>query len=344
MTLESITLIKPDDFHLHLRDSTALSYVVKDTARQFSRAIVMPNLASPITTVKMARNYKDEIQSALGPHTFEPLMTLYLTDNTDAHEIHKAKESGFIHALKLYPAGATTNSDAGVTNIKKCYTTLEAMEKLEIPLLLHGEVTHAGIDIFDREAVFIDKVLRPLIKDFPALKIVLEHITTTQAVDFVTEAPDTIAATITAHHLLLNRNALFKGGINPHNYCLPILKREKHRLQLVHAATSGNKKFFAGTDSAPHAQSAKESSCGCAGIYTAYHAIELYAEAFSNAGHINKLEGFCSRFGASFYGLDISTETIELRKESWQVPKSLDYGAEKLIPLRAGEMCEWTIA
>ncbi|MCK5726162.1 MAG: dihydroorotase [Thiotrichaceae bacterium] len=339
----SITLIKPDDFHLHLRNGEALKHVVKHTARQFSRAIVMPNLPTPVTTTIQAKDYRDEIIKGLDGIAFEPLMTLYLTDNTEAHEIEYAKQSGFIHGVKLYPAGATTNSDAGVSDIKKCYGALEAMEKLGLPLLVHGEVTDPEIDIFDREAVFIDTVLTPLIHHFPNLKIVFEHITTTQAVDFVRSAPANIVATLTAHHLLLNRNAIFTGGINPHNYCLPVLKREEHRQQLIKAATSGSEKFFAGTDSAPHAKSAKESSCGCAGMYTAYHAIELYAEAFDSAHSLNKLEGFCSIFGAKFYGLKTNTETIELTKESWEIPEFLPYGEEKLIPFRAGENCHWQL-
>lgn len=343
MTSESITLIKPDDFHLHLRNGAALKHVIKHTAHQFARAIIMPNLPTPITTTQQANDYRDEITDALEGIPFTPLMTLYLTDNTAKNEIIAAQASGFIHAIKLYPAGATTNSDAGVTNIKHCYDALSTMEEVGLPLLIHGEVTNPEVDIFDREALFIDKVLTPIIKDFPTLKIVFEHITTTQAVDFVMNASDNIAATITAHHLLLNRNAIFKGGINPHNYCLPVLKREEHRLQLIKAATSGNKKFFAGTDSAPHATSTKESSCGCAGIYTAYHAMELYTEVFSNAGKLEQLEGFCSIFGAEFYGLDVNTETIELSKESWKVPESLAYGEEKLTPFRNGEICQWML-
>ena len=341
MTINTITLTQPDDLHLHVREGDALKSVVPDTARQFARAIIMPNLADPITNVAQAKNYRDEILAAVDGSDFEPLMTLYLTDKTTAETIHEAKASGFIHALKLYPAGATTNSDKGVTDLKNIYPALEAMQETGIPLLVHGEVTTPEIDIFDRERVFIETILEPLIKRFPTLKVVLEHITTSDAVEFVTNAPDNIAATITAHHLLLNRNTIFAGGIRPHHYCLPILKRETHRQALVKAAISGNPKFFLGTDSAPHTQGAKESACGCAGIYTAYHAMELYTEAFDNADALDKLESFASFFGADFYDLPRNTNTITLVRNEWEVPNKLPLGKESTIPLRAGEKCQW---
>jgi len=341
MTTNTITLTQPDDLHLHVREGDALKSVVPDTARQFSRAIIMPNLADPITNVAQAKNYRSEILAAVDNSNFEPLMTLYLTDKTTAETIHEAKASGFIHALKLYPAGATTNSDKGVTDLKNIYPALEAMQETGIPLLVHGEVTAPEVDIFDRERVFIETILEPLIKRFPTLKVVLEHITTSDAVEFVTNSPDNIAATITAHHLLMNRNTIFAGGIRPHHYCLPILKRETHRQALVKAATSGDPKFFLGTDSAPHTQGAKESACGCAGIYTAYHAMELYAEAFDNADALDKLEGFASFYGADFYKLTRNTNTITLERNEWEVPKSLPLGKESIIPLRAGEKCQW---
>jgi dihydroorotase len=347
MSINTITLTQPDDLHLHVREGDALKSVVPDTARQFARAIIMPNLADPITTVAQAQNYREEILASVADldngNNFDPLMTLYLTDKTTAETIHEAKASGIIHALKLYPAGATTNSDKGVTNLENIYPALEAMQETGIPLLVHGEVTDPAIDIFDRERVFIETVLEPLIKRFPKLKVVLEHITTSDAVEFVSNAPNNISATITAHHLLMNRNTIFAGGIRPHHYCLPILKRETHRQALVKAATSGNPKFFLGTDSAPHTQGAKESACGCAGMYTAYHAMELYAEAFDNADALDKLEGFASIFGADFYGLTQNTNMITLNRESWEVPKQLPLGKEHTIPLRAGEKCHWTL-
>lgn len=343
MTSNTITLSQPDDLHLHVREGEALKSVVPDTARQFARAIIMPNLADPITTVAQAKNYRNKILAAVEDSDFEPLMTLYLTDKTTAKTIHEAKASGFIHALKLYPAGATTNSDKGVTDLENIYPALEAMQETSIPLLVHGEVTDPEIDIFDRERVFIETILEPLIKRFPSLKVVLEHITTSDAVEFVSSAPDTIAATITAHHLLMNRNTIFAGGIRPHHYCLPILKRETHRQTLVKAATSGSPKFFLGTDSAPHMQGAKESACGCAGIYTAYHAMELYSEAFDNANALDKLEGFASFYGADFYGLARNTKTITLNRENWEVPKQLPLGKDVTIPLRAGEICQWKL-
>lgn len=342
--MKTISLTRPDDWHLHLRDGAALKAVLPDTARQFARAIVMPNLRPPVTTTDLALAYRQRILDALpkGMH-FEPLMTLYLTDNTSADEIVRAKASGLVHGVKLYPAGATTNSDSGVTNLTHCAKALEAMEKLGIPLLAHAEVTDADIDVFDRERVFIERNMIPLLKNFPALKVVFEHITTKDAADFVSTAPANVAATITAHHLLMNRNDMFKGGIQPHHYCLPILKREEHRVALVKAATSGNAKFFLGTDSAPHARSAKETACGCAGMYTAHTAIELYAEAFETANALDKLEGFASFYGADFYGLSRNTEQITLTQESWQVPENLPFDGDVLVPLRAGQSLRWKL-
>lgn len=348
--INQITITRPDDFHLHVREGDALKSVVPDTAKQFARAIIMPNLENPVTTVEHAKAYREEILGSLSHKTpdkesnissFDPLMTLYLTDNTTADMIREAKKSGIIHALKLYPAGATTNSDKGVTDIRNIYPALEAMQETGILLLVHGEVTDSAIDIFDRENIFIETILKPLVSRFPTLKIVLEHITTSDAVEFVTNAPKTIAATITAHHLLMNRNDIFKGGIRPHHYCLPILKRETHRQALIKAATSGNPKFFLGTDSAPHTQSAKESACGCAGMYTAFHAMELYTEAFDKANALDKLEGFASFYGADFYELPRNLDSITLKRENWKVPKTLNLGEETLIPLRAGESCQW---
>ncbi len=347
MTTHTITLTQPDDLHLHVREGDALKSVVPDTAKQFARAIIMPNLADPITTAEQAQRYRDEILASVTSHekhkNFEPLMTLYLTDKTTSETINAAKDSGIIHALKLYPAGATTNSDKGVTDLKNIYPALDAMQARGIPLLVHGEVTNPAIDIFDRERIFIETILKPLIKRFPTLKIVLEHITTSDAVDFVNSAPVNIVATITAHHLLMNRNDIFTGGIRPHHYCLPILKRETHRQALVKAATSGSPKFFLGTDSAPHTQGAKESACGCAGMYTAYHAMELYTEAFDKENALDKLEGFASFYGADFYGLPRNTGTISLKREEWEIPKELPLGNDKIIPLRAGEKCFWKL-
>lgn len=343
--MQQLTLTRPDDWHLHLRDDELMASVLPDTARQFARAIVMPNLRPPVTTTEQAVAYRERILKALpAGMKFEPLMTLYLTDNTSAEEINKAKASGVVHAVKLYPAGATTHSDAGVTDLRKTYAALEAMQACGMPLLVHGEVTSPDIDIFDREAVFIDKVMQPLLKDLPGLRVVFEHITTKDAAEFVMSAPDTIAATLTPQHLLYNRNAMLVGGIRPHYYCLPILKRETHRQALVAAATSGNKKFFLGTDSAPHAQHTKENACGCAGCYSAHSAIELYAEAFENAGALDKLEGFASFYGADFYGLPRNTEKITLKKEEWQLPASVGFGEHHLVPLRAGEAIQWKLA
>jgi dihydroorotase len=318
--------------------------VLPDTARHFARAIVMPNLMPPIVTTEMAQAYHERILAALPPGMrFEPLMTLYLTDNTVPSEIIKAGKSGVVHGVKYYPAGATTNSAAGVTDIAKCYATLETMEETGIPLLVHGEVTDPEVDVFDKEKVFLDRVLIPITQRFPHLRLVFEHITTREAVKFVTGAPGHIAATITAHHLLLNRNALFQGGIRPHHYCLPVLKRETHRQNLVEAAISGNPKFFIGTDSAPHSRSAKENTCGCAGIYTAHAAIELYAEAFEQAGALDKLEAFASFYGADFYRLPRNNDSIRLKKESWNVPAQLEFGGETLVPLRAGDSVSWKL-
>ncbi len=343
--MQQLTLLRPDDWHLHLRDGAALQSVLPDTARRFARAIVMPNLKPPVTTVEAALAYRARILAALpAGSTFQPLMTLYLTDNTAPDEIAKARDSGVVHAVKLYPAGATTNSDAGVTDLAKCHDTLAAMQDAGMPFLLHGEVTDPAVDVFDREAVFIERVLTPLLKTFPRLKVVLEHITTRQAAEFVRAAPDNVAATITAHHLLYNRNAMFAGGMRPHYYCLPVLKRETHREALVEAAVSGSPKFFLGTDSAPHPMHAKEAACGCAGIYTAHAAIELYAEAFEKAGALDRLEGFASRFGPQFYGLPLNSETITLEKTGWTVPPVLPLGDAELVPLRAGEQIGWRLA
>jgi dihydroorotase len=343
--MDYITIRQPDDWHLHLRDGAYMQAVLGDTARCFARAIVMPNLKPPVTTTELALAYRQRILAALpaGAH-FQPLMTLYLTDNTRPAELERAKASGLVYAVKYYPAGATTNSDSGVTDIARCGDTLEAMASLGLPLLVHGEVTDPGVDVFDREKVFIKRTLAPLVKRFPRLKVVLEHITTADAAGFVERAPANVAATITAHHLLMNRNAIFQGGIRPHLYCLPILKREEHRVELVRAATSGNPKFFLGTDSAPHAKHTKEHECGCAGIYTAHAAIELYAEAFAQAAALDKLEGFASLHGADFYGLPRNAGTLTLRRESWRVPESLAYGKDALVPLRAGGEVGWKVA
>ncbi|MBE0614808.1 MAG: dihydroorotase [Burkholderiales bacterium] len=341
---QALTLTRPDDWHLHLRDGDALAAVLPHTARQFARAIVMPNLRPPVTTVALANAYRGRIQAALpAGSSFEPLMTLYLTDNTTPEEIMLAKASGWVHAVKYYPAGATTNSDSGVTRLEACFRALEAMEKSGLPLLLHGEVTDPEVDVFDREQVFIDTVLPRIAQRFAGLRLVLEHVTTREAVQYVAAAPANVAATITAHHLLLNRNAIFAGGIRPHHYCLPLLKREAHRLALVEAATGGNPKYFLGTDSAPHARGGKESPCGHAGIYSAHAAIELYAEAFEAAGAIDKLEAFASFHGADFYRLPRNTGTITLKREAWQVPASFALGDEGLVPLRAGETLAWRL-
>jgi dihydroorotase len=340
-----LTLIRPDDWHLHLRDGAMMAAVLPDTARRFARAIVMPNLKPPVTTTEQARAYRERILAALPPGlSFTPLMTLYLTDNTPAEEIRRARNSGFVHAVKYYPAGATTHSDAGVTDIRRCDGVLAAMEEWGMPLLVHGEVTDPAVDVFDREAVFIDRVLVPLLKRFPRLRLVLEHITTREAVEFVESAPPQVAATITVHHLLYNRNAMFTGGLRPHMYCLPVLKRERHRAALLQAATSGNPKFFLGTDSAPHPRPAKESACGCAGIYTAHAALELYAEVFEAMGALDRLQAFASFHGADFYGLPRNQDTITLVREPWTVPTELPFGETTLVPLRAGETVAWRLA
>lgn len=339
-----LTITRPDDWHLHVRDGELLKDIVPFTARQFARAIIMPNLSPPNISTAQALEYRQRILSVLPADTgFSPLMTLYLTDNTPAQEISLASDSGFVHAVKLYPAGATTNSDAGVTDIKKCYPTLEALQKHNMPLLVHGEVTDADIDIFDREKVFIDKVMAPTRRDFPELKIVFEHITTKDAVDYVLSEDENTAATITPQHLLYNRNAIFKGGIRPHYYCLPVLKREEHRQALVKAAISQNPKFFLGTDSAPHAQDRKETSCGCAGIFSAPLAIELYTRFFDENNALDKLEGFASFYGPDFYGLPRNTDAITLEKSDWTVPDSYPLADGKIVPLHAGEVETWKL-
>ena len=343
--MTQLTITRPDDWHLHLRDGETLSAILPDTARRFGRAIVMPNLKPPVRTTAEASAYRERILAALpAGMQFSPLMTLYLTNNTDPSEIARAQAIGIVHAVKYYPAGATTNSDMGLTDLTNGYAVIAEMEKHGMPLLVHGEVTDPSVDIFDREAVFIERHLIPLTRAFPALKVVLEHITTAQGAAFVNEAPANVAATITAHHLLYNRNAMFQGGIRPHYYCLPILKREQHRQALVLAATSGSPKFFLGTDSAPHARNTKETSCGCAGIYTAHAAIELYAEAFEAAYALDKLEGFASHFGPDYYGLPRNTDSITLVKESWTAPAHIDIGNDQLIPLRASENLAWRLS
>lgn len=344
-TIDSLTLTRPDDWHLHLRDGEALAAVVGASARQFARAIVMPNLKPPVTTVAQAQAYRDRILAALPPGTdFTPLMTLYMTDRTEPDEIRRAAQSGVVHAVKLYPAGATTNSDAGVTDLAHTYRALEAMQACAMPLLIHGEVTDHTVDVFDREAVFIDTVLAPLRCRFPELRVVLEHITTREAAQYVSEATGPIAATITAHHLLWNRNAIFTGGLRPHWYCLPVLKREQHREALVAAATSGSPKFFLGTDSAPHAARLKEHASACAGCYTAPHALELYATAFERAGALHRLEAFASFHGPDFYRLPRNTTRVELRRETWQIPEALPFGADTIVPLAGGESLNWRLA
>jgi dihydroorotase len=344
-TTQSITITRPDDWHLHLRDGAVLADVLPHSARQFARAIVMPNLKPPVTTTEQAQAYRGRILEALpaGMH-FEPLMTLYLTDNTPPDEIRRARDSGIVHAVKLYPAGATTNSDAGVTALTKCYATLEVMQEVGMPFLVHGEVTDSAVDIFDREAAFIERVLEPLRRDMPELKVVFEHITTRDAAQYVAEAKGPLGATITAHHLLYNRNEIFKGGIRPHYYCLPVLKREEHRLALVQAAVSGSPKFFLGTDSAPHPKGLKEHACGCAGCYTALHAMELYAEAFDRAGALDRLEAFASLNGPAFYGLPRNSGQITLRRENWTLPAEVPFGETSLVPLNGGETIGWKMA
>jgi len=341
--MDKITLIQPDDWHLHVRQGEILNTVIAHTSRQFSRAIIMPNLQPPISTVDQALTYRNEIIAALPPNSsFTPLMTLYLTNSTDHNEVKKAAESEHIHAFKLYPAGATTNSASGISHLQSIYPALETMEHVDIPLLVHGEVTNTDCDIFDREKKFVESSLSDIVTRFPNLRIVVEHVTTKEAVDFVQSASSKVAATITPQHLLLNRNAILVGGIHPHNYCLPILKREKHRQALVNAATSGNPKFFLGTDSAPHTKTAKENSCGCAGCYSAYAALELYTEAFEQAGSLDKLEGFASFFGADFYRLPRNTKSVTLHKKTWSVPDYYQLNNEKIIPLKANEELSWS--
>lgn len=342
--IDRLTLLRPDDWHIHLRDGAALQRTVADAGRTFARAIIMPNLVPPVRNTAEADQYRERILAARPAQSnFEPLMVLYLTDKTSAQDIKAAKASGFVHAAKLYPAGATTNSDYGVTQLEAIYPALEAMSAVGMPLLVHGEVTHADVDIFDREKRFIDEQLIDLVARFPDLKVVLEHITTADAAEFVSSASANVAATITAHHLLYNRNHMLAGGIRPHFYCLPILKRNTHQEALLDAATSGSSKFFLGTDSAPHAQNAKEIACGCAGCYTAYAAIELYAEAFEQRQALDKLEGFASHFGADFYGLPRNQDSITLVREPWTVPDSFAFAEQELIPLRAGETLNWRV-
>ncbi len=343
--MDTLTLTRPDDWHLHLRDGDAMRAVLPHSTRQFARAIIMPNLRPPVTTTEQALAYRARILDAIpAGSTFQPLMTLYLTDNTSPAEIVRTKDSNHVVACKLYPAGATTNSDSGVTDVRNIYSVLEMMQAHGLPLLVHGEVTDPEVDVFDREAVFIERVLMPTIRDFPALKVVLEHITTQDAVEYVRAAPATIAATITAHHLLYNRNAIFQGGIRPHYYCLPILKREHHRQALIRAATSGDPKYFLGTDSAPHPRQGKETACGCAGCYTAHAALELYAEAFESADALDKLETFASFHGPDFYGLPRNTKTLTLLRQPTSVPDRFPFGTDTLIPLRAGETVRWRLA
>ncbi len=347
--MDTLTITRPDDWHLHLRDGPALAAVLPHTARQFARAIVMPNLRPPVTTTAQALAYRERILAALpGGLAFEPLMTLYLTDNTPAEEIGRARASGVVQAVKLYPAGATTNSDSGVTDVRKCARVFQAMQKEGLPLLVHGEVTAHHVDVFDRERVFHDEVMIPLRRDFPALKVVFEHITTKDAAEYVRDAAAPIGATITAHHLLFNRNALFmtadgKTGMRPHYYCLPVLKREVHRNALLAAATSGNPRFFLGTDSAPHPKGDKENACGCAGCYTAANALELYAEAFDAAGALDRFEGFAAFHGPDFYGLPRNTGTVTLARRPCTVPAELPFGAQTIVPLRAGETLAWSL-
>lgn len=338
----SLTLLRPDDWHLHVRDGVHLASVVPFTARQFARAVIMPNLKPPVTTVALARDYRQRILGAVpAQYRFEPLMTLYLTDSTSPSEIRAAKASGFIIGAKLYPAGATTHSDAGVTSIEKIYPALEAMQDCGLTLQVHGEVTDGDVDVFDRECVFIDRILARVVERFPRLRVVFEHVTTREAVQFVTSARPAVAATITPQHLLLNRNAIFQGGIRPHNYCLPVLKRERDRNALVEAATGDDPRFFLGTDSAPHARHTKEHSCGCAGIFSAHAAIELYAEAFEHAGRLDRLQAFASERGPDFYGLPRNTDFITLERAAWTPPASYRFGAEELVPFRAGESIAW---
>lgn len=341
--MTTLTITRPDDWHVHLRDGAGLNNTVADISRYFGRAIVMPNLVPPVTNAELAREYHQRIMAAKPSAQFQPLMVLYLTDQTTVEDIKAAKASGIVYGAKLYPAGATTNSSSGVTDVENIAAVLSAMAEVGMPLLVHGEVTSHDIDIFDREAVFIDTILRPLVAKYPTLKVVLEHITTKNAVDFVKQAGENVAATITVHHLLFNRNHMLVGGIRPHYYCLPILKRNIHQEALIAAATSGSEKFFLGTDSAPHSQQAKESTCGCAGAYTAHAAIELYAEAFEQAGALDKLEGFASLHGPKFYNLPINTDKITLVKKSWPVPATMAFGDDEVVPIRANENIAWQV-
>ena len=341
--MTTLTITRPDDWHVHLRDGVALNHTVADISRYFARAVIMPNLVPPVTNAELASQYHKRIMAASPNAKFQPLMVLYLTDQTTAEDIKEAKASGIVYAAKLYPAGATTNSASGVTSVDNIASVLAAMEEVDMPLLIHGEVTDHDIDIFDREAIFIDTILRPLVAKHPTLKVVLEHITTKNAVDFVKEASNNVAATITVHHLLFNRNHMLVGGIRPHFFCLPILKRNTHQQALIEAATSGSEKFFLGTDSAPHPQDAKESACGCAGAYTAHAAIELYAEAFEAAGALDKLEGFASLYGPKFYNLPVNSDKITLVKEEWAVPATMAFGDEKVVPIRASESIAWQV-
>ena len=343
--MDEITLTRPDDWHAHFRDGAVLADVVPATVRRFARAVVMPNLSPPVTTTAAALAYRDRILAAVPPGaSFEPLMTLYLTDETGAEEVRRAAASGRVLGVKLYPAGATTNSAHGVTDLERCAPALDAMQERGLALMVHGEVTDSDVDVFDREREFVERTLAPLVERFPALKVVLEHVTTADGVGFVRGARDGVAATITAHHLLLNRNALFEGGLRPHHYCLPVLKRERHRAALVDAATSGELRFFLGTDSAPHPRHAKESACGCAGMYTAHAGIELYAEVFDRAGALRKLEAFASRNGPAFYGLAPNRGTITLRRESWPVPDEMPMGGDVLVPFRGGGQVAWRLS
>ena len=350
--MDKLTIARPDDWHLHLRDGAALESVLPYTARQFARAIVMPNLRPPVTTVEAARGYRERIRTALAranagraaPLEFEPLLTLYLTDNTLPEEIVRAAASGFVRAVKYYPAGATTNSDSGVTRLDRAFRTLEAMERHDVPLLVHGEVTDPEVDVFDREQVFVATVLTAIVARFPGLRVVVEHVTTREAVDYVTGAGAKVAATITAHHLLYNRNAMFQSGLRPHFYCLPVLKRERHREALVRAATGGNPKFFLGTDSAPHPRGEKESACGCAGCFTAHAALELYAEAFERAGALERLEAFASFNGPDFYRLPRNAGRVTLIRDPWEAPAEVAFGDTTVVPLRAGESIAWRLA
>ncbi len=342
--MNRLTITRPDDWHLHLRDGRMMEAVLGHTVARFRRAIVMPNLTPPVTNIAQARDYRQRILAALPAGSdFEPLMTLYLTDLTTPDDIAQAHASGFVKAVKLYPAGATTNSEAGVTDIEQTYPALEAMSNRGIPLLVHGEVTDPDVDVFDRERIFIERILAPLCDRFQALKVVFEHVTTSDAIGFVRSARPGVAATITPQHMLLNRNALFQGGLRPHNYCLPVLKAEAHRQAVHEAAVSGNARFFLGTDSAPHSRASKESACGCAGIYSAHAGIELYAEAFDAAGKLHLLEGFASHFGADFYGLERNTDTLTLLRKPWLIPASYAANGEELIPFRAGHQLEWSI-